>query len=331
MAFGKILDSVKYLSDPAAMPAVAKNDTQRVAAVRRFNRFYTQHLGVLNDGFLDSPFSLTQARVLYEIRQRGSSTATDIGRDLGLDAGYLSRLVAQFEKSGLIRKERSPSDGRQSFLSITAMGRKAMDHLEQRTVRQVGDVLHRLSDPEQDRLVSAMRSVERMMAPAPGKDAAREIILREPKPGDLGWIVQRHATLYLQDYGWAGNFEGICAQIVADYATKLDPARERCWIAEMDGENVGSVFLVKDTDEIARLRLLLVDPIARGRGLGTRLTEECVRFARERGYRGITLWTHSILTPARHIYAKAGFTLTSSEKRKSFGKDVVSEIWDLKL
>ena len=168
MAFGKILDSVKYLSDPAAMPAVAKNDTQRVAAVRRFNRFYTQHLGVLNDGFLDSPFSLTQARVLYEIRQRGSSTATDIGRDLGLDAGYLSRLVAQFEKSGLIRKERSPSDGRQSFLSITAMGRKAMDHLEQRTVRQVGDVLHRLSDPEQDRLVSAMRSVERMMAPAPG-------------------------------------------------------------------------------------------------------------------------------------------------------------------
>jgi len=315
------------------MPALAHQDTQRVDAVRRFNRFYTQHLGVLNDGFLDSPFSLTQARVLYEIRERGSSTATDIGRDLGLDAGYLSRVVSQFEKSGLIRKERSPTDGRQSFLSITAMGRKAMDHLERRTVRQVGDVLHRLSDPEQDRLVSAMRSVERMIGPAPKdtKETADDIVLREPKPGDLGWIVARHATLYQEEYGWAGNFEGLCAQIVADYAAKFDPARERCWIAEMDGENVGSVFLVKDTDETARIRLLLVDPVARGRGLGTRLTDACVRFARECGYRGITLWTHSVLLPARHIYAKAGFTLTSSEKKKSFGKNVVSEIWDLKL
>ena len=309
------------------MPALGRHDAQRIAAVRQFNRFYTQHLGVLNDGFLDSPFSLTQARVLYEIRERGGTTATDIGRDLGLDAGYLSRILAQFEKAGLIRKERSPCDGRQSLLSITAIGRKAMDHLERRTVRQVGDVLHRLSDPEQDHLVSAMRAVERMIAPAP--KAESEIILREPKPGDLGWIVERHATLYLQEYGWAGNFEGVCAQIVADYAMKFDPSCERCWIAEMDGQNVGSVFLVKDTEEIARIRLLLVDPIARGRGLGTRLTEECVRFARERGYRGITLWTHSVLLPARHIYAKAGFTLTSSEKRKSFGQDVVSENWDL--
>jgi len=311
------------------MPALAHQDTQRVAAVRRFNRFYTQHLGVLNDGFLDSPFSLTQARILYEVRERGSSTATDIGRDLGLDAGYLSRVLAQFEKSGLIRKERSPTDGRQSFLSITAMGRKAMDHLERRTVQQVGDVLHRLSDPEQDRLVSAMRSVERMIGQAP--KLTDDIVLREPKPGDLGWVVARHATLYQEEYGWAGNFEGLCAQIVADYAAKFDPARERCWIAEMDGENVGSVFLVKDTDETARIRLLLVDPAARARGLGTRLTDECIRFARKCGYRSITLWTHSVLLPARHIYAKAGFTLTSSEKKKSFGKDVVSEIWDLKL
>jgi DNA-binding MarR family transcriptional regulator/GNAT superfamily N-acetyltransferase len=315
------------------MPALAHQDTQRVAAVRRFNRFYTQHLGVLNDGFLDSPFSLTQARVLYEVRERGSSTATDLGRDLGLDAGYLSRVLAQFEKSGLIRKERSPTDGRQSFLSITAMGRKAMEHLERRTVQQVGDVLHRLSDPEQDRLVSAMRSVERMIGPAPkdGKGTADDIVLRQPKPGDLGWIVARHATLYQEEYGWAGNFEGLCAQIVADFSAKFDPKRERCWIAEMDGENVGSVFLVKDTDEIARIRLLLVDPVARGRGLGTRLTNACVQFARACGYRGITLWTHSVLLPARHIYAKAGFTLTSSEKKKSFGKNVVSEIWDLKL
>jgi GNAT superfamily N-acetyltransferase len=208
-----------------------------------------------------------------------------------------------------------------------------MDHLERRTVQQVGDVLHRLSDPEQDRLVSAMRSVERMMAPASkdGQEAPSEITLREPRPGDLGWIVERHATLYLQEFGWGGNFEALCAQIVADFGMKFDPARERCWIAEMNGENVGSVFLVKDTEETARLRLLLIDPIARGQGLGTRLTAECVRFARECGYRSITLWTHSILLPARHIYAKAGFTLTSSEKKKSFGKEVVSEIWDLKL
>ena len=315
------------------MHAFQRSDAGRIAAVRRFNRFYTQHLGVLRDGYLDSPFSLTQARVLYEIRERGKgtgqTTATEIGRDLGLDAGYLSRLVAQFEKSGLIRKERSPSDGRQSFLSITAMGRKAMDLLEQRTVRQVGDVLHRLSDPEQDRLVCAMRAVERMIAPeAPAKP---EIALREPKPGDLGWIVARHGTLYAEEYGWGENFEGLCAQIVAEFAANYDARRERCWIAEMDGENVGSVFLVKDTDEIARIRLLLVDPVARGCGLGTRLTDECVRFAKAAGYRGITLWTHSVLTAARHVYSKAGFTLTSSEKRKSFGKQVVSEIWDLKF
>jgi len=311
------------------MIAAAHQDTERVAAVRRFNRFYTQHVGVLRDGWLDSPFSLTEARVLYEIRQRGNSTATEIGRDLGLDAGYLSRILGHFEKSGLIRKERSPSDGRQSFLSITAVGRKAMDLLERRTVRQVGDVLHRLSDPEQDRLVSAMRTVERMIATETA--VKPEIVLRDPRPGDLGWVVARHATLYAEEYGWAANFEGVCAQIVADFSAKFDPTCERCWIAELDGENVGSAFLVKDTDKVARLRLLLVDPIARGHGLGTRLTDECIRFARQCGYRSITLWTHGVLTAARHIYSKAGFTLTTSEKRKSFGKNVVSEIWDLKL
>jgi DNA-binding MarR family transcriptional regulator/predicted N-acetyltransferase YhbS len=267
--------------------------------------------------------------VLFEVRQRGNTTATEIGRDLGLDAGYLSRILGHFEKSGLIRKEGSPSDGRQSFLSITAVGRKAMELLERRTVRQVGDVLHRLSDPEQDRLVTAMRTVERMIAAEPA--LRPEIVLREPRPGDLGWVVARHATLYAEEYGWGENFEGLCAQIVADFVAKHDPARERCWIAEMNGENVGSVFLVKDTDEVARIRLLLVDPVARGRGVGMRLTEECLRFAKACGYRSVTLWTHSVLTAARHIYSKCGFTLTSSERRKSFGKPVVSEIWDLKL
>ena len=311
------------------MAASAQPDVQRVAAVRRFNRFYTQHLGVLRQDWLDSPFSLTEARVLYEIKERGRATATDIGRDLGLDAGYLSRILRRFHKSGLIRKDVSPDDGRQSFLSITARGRKAFDPLETRTERQVGAVLGRLAAPEQDHLVAAMGVIERTIAPAPKADS--DIVLREPRPGDLGWVVTRHAELYAQEYGWGGNFEGICAQIVADFANKFDPKCERGWIAEMDGRNVGCVFLVKDSDEVARLRLLLVDPVARGRGLGTRLTDECVRFARDAGYRRITLWTHKVLTAARHVYQQAGFRLTSSEKRKSFGQDVVSEYWDMTL
>jgi DNA-binding MarR family transcriptional regulator/GNAT superfamily N-acetyltransferase len=311
------------------MPVLAEHDAQRVAAVRRFNRFYTQQLGVLRANWLDSPFSLTEARVLYELQQRGSATATEIGRELDLDAGYLSRIVRRFQKLGLIRKETSADDARRSFLSLTASGRTAYAPLESRAKRDVRTMLDRLSDPERDHLVTAMRAVERMVAPEP--KAASRIALREPKPGDLGWVVARHATLYEQEYGWAENFEGVCAQIVADFSAKFDPSCERCWIAELDGANVGSVFLVKDTEQVARLRLLLVDPIARGCGLGTRLTDECIRFARLCGYRSITLWTHGVLTAARHVYGNAGFTLTSSEKRKSFGKSVVSEIWDLKL
>jgi DNA-binding MarR family transcriptional regulator/N-acetylglutamate synthase-like GNAT family acetyltransferase len=311
------------------MAASAPHDAPRVAAVRRFNRFYTQHLGVLQNGWLDSPFSLTEARVLYEIRQRDRATASDIGRDLGLDAGYLSRILRRFHKGGLIRKAVAPGDARQSLLSITARGRKAFDPLEARTKRQVGAVLGQLAEPEQDHLVAAMRAIETMIASGPRAES--RIDLRQPRPGDLGWVVARHAELYAREYGWAENFEGLCAQIVADFAGKYDPKRERCWIAEMDGRNVGSVFLVKDSEHIARLRLLLVDPVARGCGLGTRLTDECVNFARQSGYRGITLWTHKVLTAARHVYERAGFRLTSSEKRKSFGQDVVSEHWDLIL
>ena len=307
----------------------ALQEVQRIAAVRRFNRFYTQHLGVLQNGWLDSPFSLAEARVLYEIRQRDRATASDIGRDLGLDAGYLSRILRRFQKSGLIRKDVSPDDARQSLLSITARGRKAFDPVEARTERQVGAVLGRLAVLEQDHLVAAMRAIETMIASEPKAESG--IVLRQPRPGDLGWVVTRHAELYASEYGWAENFEGLCAQIVADFALKYDPKCERCWIAEIDGRNVGSVFLVRDSGDIARLRLLLVDPAARGRGLGTRLTDECVRFARRSGYRSITLWTHSVLTAARHVYERAGFRLTSSEQRKSFGQDVVSEHWDLVL
>ncbi|MEA2980356.1 MAG: hypothetical protein QOF09_2179 [Alphaproteobacteria bacterium] len=311
------------------MAPSAAHPAQHVAAVRRFNRFYTQHLGVLQNGWLDSPFSLTEARVLYEIKQRDRATASDIGRDLGLDAGYLSRILRRFHKSGLIRKDVSPDDARQSLLSITARGRKAFEPLEDRTERQVGEVLGRLAEPEQQHLVAAMRVIETMIASEP--KAESRIMLRQPRPGDLGWVVARHAELYAREYGWGENFEGLCAQIVADFASKYDPNRECCWIAEMDGQNVGSVFLVSDSEHVARLRLLLVDPVARGRGLGTRLTAECVRFARQAGYRSITLWTHSVLTAARHVYERAGFCLTSSEKRKSFGQDVVSEHWDLTL
>jgi DNA-binding MarR family transcriptional regulator/GNAT superfamily N-acetyltransferase len=311
------------------MAARVPPEAQRVAAVRRFNRFYTQKLGVLRRGWLDSPYSLTEARVLYEIRERKRATASDIARDLDLDAGYLSRILRRFHRLGLIRKDVSPDDGRQSFLSMTARGRRTFAPIETRTQRQVGALLNPLSAPEQDRLVSAMRTVETMIASEP--QASSEIILRQPRPGDLGWVVARHAELYAREYGWGENFEGLCAQIVADFAQKLDPECERCWIAEMDGQNVGSIFLVRETDTVARLRLLLVDPVARGRGVGRRLTEECIRFARRCGYRSITLWTHQVLAAARHIYEGAGFRLTSSEARRSFGCDVVSEHWDLLL
>jgi DNA-binding MarR family transcriptional regulator/GNAT superfamily N-acetyltransferase len=311
------------------MAISGSHDAPRVAAVRRFNRFYTQNLGVLRPGWLDSAFSLTEARVLYEIKQRDGVTASNMARDLGLDAGYLSRILRGFHKNGLIRKDVSADDRRQSLLSMTARGRQAFDPLERRTERQVGALLGRLSASEQDQLISAMRAIETIIVSKP--KAESEIVLHRPQPGDLGWVVARHAELYAQEFGWGGDFEGLCARIVADFVGNYDPKHERCWIAKMDGRNVGSVFLVKDSEEVGRLRLLLVDPVVRGRGLGTRLTDECIRFARMRGYLTITLWTHKVLTAARHIYERAGFRLTSSEQRRSFGRKVVSEHWDLAL
>jgi DNA-binding MarR family transcriptional regulator/N-acetylglutamate synthase-like GNAT family acetyltransferase len=304
-------------------------EAERIAAVRRFNRFYTQQLGALQPAWLDSPFSLSEARVLYEVRQRAGITATEIARDLGLDLGYLSRILRRFKRSGLVRKEISAGDRRQSLLSLTARGSRAYEPMETRAVHQVDAVLKRLSMAEQDDLVAAMQSIEALIASE--RSPAREIILRQPRAGDLGWVVARHAELYAQEYGWGENFEGVCAQIVADFSATYDPQRERCWIAEMDGRNVGSAFLVRDSDAVARLRLLLVDPLARGRGLGARLTDECIRFARLRGYRSVTLWTHEVLTAARHIYHRAGFRLRSREAKRNFGQDVVSEHWDLTL
>jgi DNA-binding MarR family transcriptional regulator/GNAT superfamily N-acetyltransferase len=270
-------------------------------------------------------------RVLYEIAHGDGITASAIGRALDLDAGYLSRVLRNFEKRGLLARKPSAEDARQSHLTLTARGRKAFAPAEERSQRDVAAMLGKLRTDDQAKLIAAMQTIENLLAGNPEAAPSRDYILREPKPGDFGWIVARHAEVYAQEYGWTEPFEGLCAQIVADFANKNDPACERCWIAEVNGENVGTVMLVKDSEEVARVRLLLVDPKGRGLGLGARLVDECVRFARQAGYKKITLWTHSILTAARHIYEKAGFTLSSSEKRHSWSKDVVAEYWDLTL
>jgi DNA-binding MarR family transcriptional regulator/N-acetylglutamate synthase-like GNAT family acetyltransferase len=306
---------------------------QRIAAVRRFNRFYTRQIGVLRKGYLDSPYSLGEMRVLYEIAHGEAPTASDIGRALDLDAGYLSRVLRNFEKRGLISRKTSRQDARQSHLALTPHGRQTFAPIERRSQHDVAAMLGKLAPAQQARLVAAMESIEALLDGgqfAQAEDKPR-YILREPRHGDFGWIVARHAELYAREYGWGEPFEGLCAQIVADFVNKYDPKCERCWIAERDGENVGTVMLVKDSPGVARLRLLLVDPKARGLKLGTRLVDEALRFARQAGYTKITLWTHSVLTAARHIYEKAGFKLMRSEQHKSWGKPVTSEHWDLEL
>jgi DNA-binding MarR family transcriptional regulator/GNAT superfamily N-acetyltransferase len=314
------------------MTAIAQRN-QRITAVRGFNRFYTRQVGVLRKTFLDSPYSLGEARVLYEIASGRSRTASDIGRALDLDAGYLSRVLRNFEKRGLIERKTSVGDARQSHLTLTARGRKAYAPLERRSQHDTGAMLGKLDPADQARLIAAMTTIETLLGgTAQAKPQTGDgYSLRAPRIGDFGWIVKRHGELYAQEYQWTAPFEGVCAQIVADFVNKFDPRRERCWIAELNGENVGSVFLAKESATVARLRLLLVDPKARGLGLGAKLTDESIRFARSAGYKKITLWTHSVLTAARHIYQKAGFKLMRSEKHKSWGRPVVSEHWDLEL
>jgi DNA-binding MarR family transcriptional regulator/N-acetylglutamate synthase-like GNAT family acetyltransferase len=301
----------------------------RVDAVRRFNRFYTQRIGVLQEGWLKSQFSLAEARVLYELTQRDRPTASELARDLGMDAGYLSRILRGFETCGLIVKQTSDSDGRQSLLSITERGRERFAPLETRTNDDVQALLGSLPAGAQTRLIESMRTIEGVLGEKPAPEPP--YVLRPPRAGDMGWIVSRHGALYAQDYGWDERIEALTAEIVAAFVRNFDGKRERCWIAERDGENVGCVMLVKETEEIARLRLLLVDPKVRGYGIGARLVEECVRFARASGYRKITLWTHSVLTAARRIYEQAGFTLADSWQHDEFGKELTGENWDLKL
>jgi DNA-binding MarR family transcriptional regulator/GNAT superfamily N-acetyltransferase len=327
-----MLDLVNYQADPGGMPAL-EHDQARIAAVRRFNRFYTRQIGVLRKTFLDSPYSLGEARILYEISSHHSPTASRIAQTLGLDAGYLSRVLCNFEKRGLIERRTSRKDARQSHLALSARGKRIFAPIESRSQQSAGHMLAKLPPTDQARLIAAMDTIETLLdaRPAAEPDKRENYVLRAPRPGDFGWIVKRHAELYAQEYRWLDPFEGVCAQIVADFVNKFDARRERCWIAEMDGENVGSVMLAKDSDDVARLRLLLVDPKARGLRLGARLTDEAIRFARRAGYRKMTLWTHSTLSAARHIYQKAGFKLTRSEPHQSWGQPVVSEYYDLEL
>jgi DNA-binding MarR family transcriptional regulator/GNAT superfamily N-acetyltransferase len=302
---------------------------QRVQAFRAFNRFYTQRIGVLRKGLLGSRFSLAEARVLWELAHRDRPTASELGRDLGLDAGYLSRILRGFDRQGFLKKEVSTDDGRQSHLTLTAAGREAFADLDRRSEKELSAVLGDLPAPQQERVVEAMRTIEEVLgAPASPKS---EVVLRSPQPGDMGWVVHRHGALYAREHGYDAEFEALVAEIVAKFVERFDPRQERCWIAEKDGEILGSVFLVRKSKTVAKLRLLLLEPQARGLGLGTRLVDECVRFAREAGYRKITLWTQSHLAAARRVYEKAGFKLVGEKPHRSFGLDLVAETWELDL
>ena len=302
---------------------------RRIAAVRHFNRFYTQRIGVLRAAWLNSPFSLAEARVLYELAHRERPTASELAKDLGLDAGYLSRILRAFGKRGLLSKQASSEDGRQSLLSITARGQKTFAPIDARTQDEIAVMLSALGEHAQARMVEAMQTIEQLL----GAQAEPKVpyILRPQRPGDMGWVVSRHGVLYSQEFGWDEQLEALVAEIVAEFVRRNDPKRERCWIAERNGENVGSVFLTKKSERIARLRLLLVEPSARGLGIGARLVGECERFARQAGYRKITLWTHGNLAAARRIYEQAGYRLVHHEKRTNFGHKLISETWDLDL
>jgi DNA-binding MarR family transcriptional regulator/GNAT superfamily N-acetyltransferase len=300
----------------------------RIAAVRRFNRFYTQKIGVLREGLLDSTFSLTEARVLYELANRDAPTASVLSRDLGLDAGYLSRILRGFQRQGMIERSRSSSDGRQHHLALTRQGRAAFAPLDARSRKENGALLAPLSEPAQGRLVEAMSTIESLLG---ASQAGAPYLLRPHQPGDMGWIIHRHAALYAQEYGWNVEFEALVAGIAAAFIRNYDAARERCWIAEKDGAVAGSVLLVKKSATVAKLRLLLVEPQARGLGIGRRLVSECLRFARAAGYRKVTLWTNANLHAARRLYEEAGFRLVAEAPHRSFGHDLVGQTWDLKL
>jgi DNA-binding MarR family transcriptional regulator/N-acetylglutamate synthase-like GNAT family acetyltransferase len=303
-----------------------------VSAVRRFNRFYTRQIGVLQEGLLRSPFSLTEVRVLYEIAHRSRPSAAELSRELGVDAGYLSRILRDFVKRGLVRKLLSETDARQAHLELTKLGRQTFGKLDARSSDDVAAMLEGLPPVRQKVLIEAMSKIEKLLnSEAVAENNGAPYLLRTHQPGDMGWVVFRHGVLYAEEYGYDERFEALVAGIVAEFIKRFDAKRERCWIAERDGEIIGCVFLVKKSKTVAKLRLLLVEPCARGIGLGKRLVAECVRFARQVGYHKIVLWTQSELAAARRIYEWAGFRLSRKQSHHSWGRDLVAETWELKL
>ena len=302
-----------------------------VAAVRRFNRFYTRAIGVLDRGYLGTSYTLAEGRVLYEVANAEGITAKQIGEITGLDAGYLSRIVSRLERDGIVARERSVTDGRSALLRLTAHGQEVFAPFDRKSAEMVEGLIGGLSAPARGRLTGALAEVEALLgAPAP-----QAVTLRSHRPGDMGWVVERHATVYGREYGWGEKIEAVTAHIVGDFLDNHDPARDRCWIAERGGERIGCVFLVPDAEGddpgVARLRLLLLEPAARGTGLGRRLVHECIAFARSAGYREVVLWTHAVLVAARGIYAAAGFKIERTWTHDEFGVEEVSETWRLVL
>lgn len=316
---------------PGRLPA-----SDEIAAFRRFNRRYTRFIGTLQEGLLDTPYSLSEARVMYELATRRRPFAKEIAAELGMDAGYLSRILSKFQEAGLLKRAASPEDGRQTYLTLTSEGRAAFRNLNTRSDRQARSTLGGFAPASRSKLIRSMRAIEEALdttANASEQRIASPFTLRTHRPGDMGWVVHREGALYAQEYGWDESFEALAARVVADFIDHFDPTRERCWMAERDGESLGHIFLVKhpEREGVAKLRLLLVEPTARGMGVGHALVTECVRFAREAGYSKITLWTQSILTAAHRIYRHAGFRLVSEEPHHSFGKDLIAQTWELDL
>jgi DNA-binding MarR family transcriptional regulator/GNAT superfamily N-acetyltransferase len=296
---------------------------------RRFSRFWTREIGLLHEGLLDTQHSLTEARVIYELGQVRETTATALAHSLALDPGHLSRVLSGLETAGIVSRKRSPADGRAQLVALAARGRRAFAELDRRSAEQASELLERLPPESQARLLKAMSAIEELLG---GESLAPSLVIRPPLPGEYGWVIQRHGALYAREYGFDTSFEALVAQIVADYLERHDPARERCWIAALDGEPVGSIFCVDAGEGVAKLRLLIVEPAARGMQVGTNLVEECIRFARAVGYRELTLWTQRQLEPARRIYERCGFELVSADRPvKVFGKRQVSETWRLVL
>jgi DNA-binding MarR family transcriptional regulator/N-acetylglutamate synthase-like GNAT family acetyltransferase len=303
--------------------------TDEIQAVRRFNRLYTRRIGVLDEALLGSGLALAEVRVLWEIGHAPGTAASALAERLAMDSGYLSRILRGFRARGWVEATASEEDARQRRLTLTAKGRRRLEPLERRSNAQVAAMLAELGPARGERLVEAMRSIQALLEPA--GPVARPYAIREPRAGDFGWVVERHGAVYAGEYGWDTTFEGLVAEIVARYLRRHDPARERAWIAEREGDRIGCVFLVGQSRRVAQLRLLLVDPSARGLGVGSRLVDECIRFARDARYGRIVLWTQSILTAARSLYGRKGFRLVASEKHRSFGAELVGENWELDL